>query len=226
MGYTKLKKCLLALSLLSVSSAWASTTVWVTDKIEVQLRSGPGNQYRVVKALQIGTELIQRDAGENNGYVRVSLENGEDGWIASRLLSSTPVAHVEAEENSKRMARLNDEIRQLKSERDSLKAQKENAEKSIQNLNGESARMASEVTAIKQASANVLQIQNERDQLTQEKVNLESQLETIKREKESMDSSLKQDWFMIGAGVLFGGIALGLILPRLTWRKKNSWNSF
>lgn len=216
----QLKTSLLALLLLSPLAAWAGGPAWITDKLDVQMRSGPGNQYRVTKSLPAGTGF--QVSKESNGYSHVKLESGEEGWVLTRYLSQTPVSS--AEESAKKLAALADENQRLKTELSVLKSG--SADKSGQALDAETSRLNSEVIAIKQASANVLQIQNERDQLTQEKANLESQLETLKREKQALDASGKQDWFMIGAGVLFGGILLGLLLPRLNWRKKSSWDSF
>lgn len=191
------------------------------------MRAGPGNQYKITKSLVAGTELGIVDSNETNGYTRVTiLEAGEEGWVSTRYLSLTPVSHAQIEESTKKLAALYEENQRLKSELSALKSGKETADKSNQELTAETSRLNSEVIAIRQASANVLQIQNERDQLTQEKVTLESELETLKRENHALDSSNKQDWFMIGAGVLFGGIMLGWILPRLSWRKKSSWDSF
>lgn len=221
-----MKRPLLAILLLPCAAAWAGTPAWITDKLDVQMRAGPGIQYKVVKALPSGTDVTISDGGENNGFVRVTLPGGDDGWVSARYLSQTPVALADKEENAKRLAALQEENQRLKTELATLRHGKDSAEKTNQSISAEMSRLNSEVTAIRQASANVLQIQNERDQLTQEKVTLESQLETLKREKQAMDSSNQQDWFMIGAGVLFGGIVLGLILPRISWRKKSSWDSF
>jgi len=222
-----LKKSLLALLLLPCFSLWAGNQAWITDKLEVQLRSGPGNQHKIVKSLPAGTELGIIDGTETNGYTHVTLlETGEEGWVSTRYLSMTPISRSQIEESTKKLAALYDENQRLKAELASVRSDKETAEKTNQELAAESARQSSEVTAIRQASANVLQIQTERDQLTQEKVTLESQLETLKRENQALDSSNKQDWFLIGAGVLFFGIVLGWVLPRLSWRKKSSWDSF
>jgi len=226
-GKTHLKNCFLAILLLPSLSLWAGNQAWITDKLEVQMRSGPGTQHKISKSLASGTELGIVDGNETNGYTHVTiLESGEEGWISTRYLSMTPIARTQIEESTKRLSALYEENQRLKSELSTVKSGKETAEKSNQDITAETARLNSEVTAIRQASANVLQIQNERDQLTQEKVTLESQLETLKRENQTLDSSNKQDWFLIGAGVLLGGIVLGLVLPRLSWRKKSSWESF
>ena len=198
-GKTLLKKSLLAILLLPSFGLWAGTQAWITDKLEVQMRSGPNSQSKITKSIPSGTELGIVDGNETNGYTHVTLlKSGEEGWVSTRYLSMTPVSRPQTEESMKSLAALYEENQ----------------------------RMKSEVIAIRQASANVLQIQNERDQLTQEKVILESQLETLKRENQTLDASNKQDWFLIGAGVLCVGIVLGLVLPRLSWRKKTSWESF
>lgn len=216
----------MAILLLPCLGVHAGTSAWITDKLEVQLRAGSGNQYRIVKLLPVGTPITVTDANETNGYVRVKLESGEDGWVFARYLSPTPIARTDMEANTKKLAALYEENQRLKAELASLKSSKEAAEKTTQEAGAEMARLSSEVTSIRQASANVLQIQNERDQLTQEKAKLEGEMEALRREMRAMDASGKQDWFMIGASVLFGGIVLGLFLPRFSWRKKTGWDSF
>ncbi|MEI7870193.1 MAG: TIGR04211 family SH3 domain-containing protein, partial [Candidatus Methylumidiphilus sp.] len=129
-------------------------------------------------------------------------------------------------ENPQTLAKLQAENQRLTTELAALKIAKESAEKNIVVLNTENSRLNSEIIAIRQASAGVLQIQNERDTLTEDKRTLVSELDMLKREKNAQDTSSKQNWFMIGSGVLFGGIFLGVFLPRLSWRKKGSWESF
>lgn len=213
--------------LTSIHSAWAGNPAWVTDKLEVQMRSGPGTQYKASKTLSSGVELTVLDNTENNGYFHVTLaESGEEGWISARYISFTPVSKPQIEESTKKLTSLYEENKRLKSELAELHTTLENAEKSNRELASESSKMTSEVTSIRQASANVLLIQNERDHLTQEKVGLESQLDALQRENQALSSRNKQDWFLIGAGVLVLGILLGVYLPRISWRKKSSWDTF
>ncbi|MDD5036396.1 MAG: TIGR04211 family SH3 domain-containing protein [Methylococcaceae bacterium] len=221
-----MKKCIWATLLLSCLPIQAASLAWITDKLDVQLRSGPGNQYRILKQLTSGVQLSVTERNESTGYAHVTLESGEEGWILTRYLSFKPIASIQAEENTKRLNQLFEENNSLKAELGNTKTARETADKSNQELSAETARMNTEVIAIRQASANVLQIQAERDQLQEKVITLERELDTIRREKQALDSSNKQDWFMIGAGVLFGGILLGLVLPRLSWRKRASWDSF
>ena len=141
-------------------------------------------------------------------------------------LNAQAESAVRVEESMKTLAKWQTENQRLKADLAAMQTAKEAAEKSIQELTAETARLNSEVIAIRQASVNVLQIQNERDTLTEDKRNLVSELDMLKRKIKAQDTGNKENWFLLGAGVLFGGILLGVILPRLSWTKKSSWDSF
>lgn len=221
-----MKNRVLAVLLLGGFQAFAAEKVYVTDQLEVQVRTGQSLQHKIVKSVPTGAPLTVLQGETANGYSLVALESGERGWILSRYLTTQQPARIQAEENARKAELLDIENRNLKSQIASLTAGKDSAEKATLDLNAETQRLNSEIIAIRQASANALQIQAERDQLQEKVINLERDLEATRREKQALDDSIRQDWFLIGAGVLFGGIALGIILPRLSWRKRSSWDSF
>ena len=57
-------------------------------------------------------------------------------------------------------------------------------------------------------------------------VSLERQLQTLQQENEGLKDRTARDWFMVGAAVVLLGIIVGLIIPRIRWRKKSSWDTF
>ncbi|WP_045224824.1 TIGR04211 family SH3 domain-containing protein [Methyloterricola oryzae] len=217
---------ILAVLLLSGFDAMAAEKIYVTDQLEVQLRTGQSLQHKIVKMVPSGSPVNLLQGETPQGYSLVALETGERGWILSRYLTTTPPARIQAEDSIRKAEVLEAENRNLKTQIAGLTAGKDAADRSNQDLSSETERLNSEIISIRQASANALQIQEERDQLQQKVINLERELETNRREMKALDDSNKQDWFLIGAGVLFGGIALGVILPRLSWRKRSSWDSF
>jgi SH3 domain protein len=194
----------------------AAGTGYVTDRLEAQLRAGQSPQHKVVKLLPSGTSLAILDQNEKTGYSRVRLDSGEEGWVQTRYLSTEPTARNQLETALAENRRLSDELAALKLGKESSP--------SVQQ--GEIDRLKTELIAVRQASANVLQIQDERDRLQERVIHMERELETIRREKNALDGDSRQNWFLIGAGVLFGGILLGVFLPRFSWRKKSNWDSF
>ncbi len=199
---------------------------YITDKLEVQMRSGQSLQHKMLKMLPSGTPVAILSENQETGYSLVKLESGEDGWVLTRYLTTEPLARIQLEEASHKLQTLQDENGRLKGELATVKTGKEGADQTAQQRQGEIERLNTEVIAIRQASANVLQIQEERDRLRQYVINLERDVEALRRDKSALEGDYRQNWFLIGAGVLFGGILLGVILPKLSWRKKTSWDSF
>lgn len=190
---------------------------FVTDQLQVELRSGQGTRYPVKKLLASGTPLTILDRNPASGYSRVKVESGEEGWVLTKYLSTEPAARG-------RLEAAEAERRKLEQELVALRGGKEVPDPETQRA--EIDRLNTELIAIRQASTNAVQILEERDRLHQRVIGLERDLETLRREKHALDGDYRQNWFLIGAGVLFGGIVLGLLLPKLGWRKKSSWDSF
>jgi SH3 domain protein len=46
----------------------------------------------------------------------------------------------------------------------------------------------------------------------------------LDEENTSLRDRTNRDWFLAGAGVLFGGILLGLLVPKL--RKRKNWSDW
>lgn len=212
---------ILTLVLLCLPLATVATPkrAYITDRMETQLRTGQSAQHRIVKILPTGTPVTVLSERQDTGYSLVRLDDGEDGWVLTRFLSNEPAARDQFQP-------VQEENQRLKQELAALKSGKDGAEQSARQKQTEVERLNTELIAIRQASANVLQIQAERDRLQEHVIHLERDLESIRREKTALDGDYRQNWFLIGAGVLFGGIVLGLILPKISWRKKTSWDSF
>ncbi len=60
---------------------------YIRDEVRINLRAGPGQEFRVLRLLRSGTELAR--LGADDGWVRVSVSDGQEGWV--------PQAYVTAE---------------------------------------------------------------------------------------------------------------------------------
>jgi SH3 domain protein len=71
-----------------------------------------------------------------------------------------------------------------------------------------------------------VQIAQERKKLRKQVATMSRELADQEQEIRELKNSTTQRWFLIGGGVLFGGILLGLLLPHLrVRRRKDSWGS-
>ena len=99
-------------------------------------------------------------------------------------------------------------------------------EKQRQDLDNEHRNVSQELTEIKRTASSALAIDSENKELKSRMVALERNLQTVQQENENLKDRTARDWFMVGAGVVLLGIIVGLIIPRIRWRKKSSWDTF
>jgi SH3 domain protein len=199
---------LLALFLNTPPIVQADTaTRFISQSGPAELRTGLAKKDKTIKTLEPGTEIKLLKLNPKLGYAKVQLTSGESGWIASRTMTTeAPIAQPDTASPQ-------------------LTAT-EAPEKTPQQLQAELKRLETELIAVRQASANVLRIQAERDQLQESVIAQRKELEAALRDKNALTDDQKQAWFLIGGGVLFAGIFLGVFLPRLSVRRRGQWNSF
>ncbi len=219
-----MKKLLLAITLLT-STAIMAETAYVSDELEIMVRSGKSADHRIVATLKSGKRInvIERDTA--SGYSRIKLSPTREGWVLSRLLRKTPAA-------KSRLAKAESSLAELKAKFNSSSKQLNEMNEQRGNLDTESSSLKTQNTALsrtlkklKETSINAIKTLEERDQLQHRVVAIERELEILKRENDTLVSSDSQDWFLVGAGVLLFGVFLGFFLPKLSWRKKTSWES-
>jgi len=196
--------CLL-LNLSPIAQAVAET-LYVTPNGAAELRSGVAAKDRIIQSLLPGTPLKVLKSDARRGYAKVQLDNGQTGWVSLKLLTdATPRPAAPPAPTA---------------------VIPEAPPKSAQELQAEVSHLQTELIAVRQASSNILRIQAERDQLQESVIALRKELESALRDKNALNDDQKQSWFVIGSLVLFVGILLGVMLPRLSVRRRNQWGSF
>lgn len=196
---------------LSLASMAETGTRYVAPGQAVDLRSGLAKKDKTVRTLEPGTTVKILQTNVKLGYTKVKLPSGETGWIVTRQLTQVPPPPPQPEAQQ---AVSNTTQTALP------------VAKSPEQLQAEVGHLQTELIAIRQASTNALRIQAERDQLQSSVISLRKEVDTLLREKNALNDDQKQSWFLIGAGVLLGGMLLGAFLPRLSFRRRNDWSSF
>jgi SH3 domain protein len=83
--------------------------------------------------------------------------------------------------------------------------------------------VSKELADIRVAAANVVGIRDENKDLREQLARRNDQVERLTRENESLSGRTRQSWFLVGAGVLVGGIVIGLVAPSLRRRRRSEW---
>ncbi len=219
-----MKKLIWVLFLLALPLAQAETIRYVGDNLEITMRTGKGVKHRILRMLPVGTKLHVLKS-DPDGYSLVRTEDGVEGWVLTRFLSSQPSAKQRLKEAEEMLAKLRIENHQLKKQLETLVSQKTAMEQRIQALSEDNKRLQQELAAIRHTAANALAIEHENKTLREKLVGLERSLQALEQENARLKDRSARDWFLVGAGVLLLGIIIGVILPKLRVQKKHDWDS-
>ena len=208
-----------------VNTAQAETTRWVADDLKVAVRSGPSTKHRILRFIESGTPMAVLAQDDEVGYTQVRTPDGTEGWMLTEQLMDRRGARD-------RLQRAQERIESLQAERDASR-------ESIAGLEADIGRLAetktelearveglkAELAELQQVAAEPIAVSQENETLRQALAEEQLKVQTLGKEVISLrDQSLKE-WFLIGAGVSLGSLFLGLIIPRIRWRRRG-WDDF
>ena len=220
-----MKKIIAIFFILCSTTAFAKSA-YVTDELKITLRTGESATHRIARMLPTGEKLTVLSTNPKSGYSKIRTAGGAEGFVLTRQLVDQPVARdrlaaAEAEvkmlkaapgELSSRLAKLSEQHKALMQEHEALKQAKTLVDQQF--------------AALQRTSSNAVRIANERNELRKQVASMTREVEDVKQQNRELENKTAQNWFLIGGGVVVGGIILGLILPHLrVRRRKSSWGS-
>ncbi len=213
--------------MLLTSFSTQAKTVYVTDQLNVNLRSGQSTQNKIVEVVSSGLPLQVLSENAATGYLKVRTKAGTTGFILARYTLDQPIARQSLASAKEKLAFFKDENTRLKKELATLQQQVSSTSNNNKSIGEERDQANKDLTEIRETASNAIQLKNERDQLQERIVNVAREKEQLERENQAMQDSAEQDWFLYGGILAFVGIFLGLIIPKLSWPRKNSnWDTF
>lgn len=199
---------------------------WVSDQFEVMLRTGPSTGNAIEQMLRSGTQLEVLEQDDESGYSRVMTSGGTEGWVLSRYLMPEPAAREQLETLTQQLTDANAEGSSMGSQLTSIRNEYDTAKNRIAELENNNAALQSEIDQIRRTAANVLAIDKQNMNLQQQLTDAEIKVSILEEENDQLASRTTRNWFITGALVLFCGILLGLLLPRLSWSRRSRYDRF
>ena len=185
------------------------------------MRAGPGTQNKILRMLKSGNplEVVQHDA---SGWSQVRTASGREGWVLKRFLMNAPAARTRLEEVEAR----EEELLQQQQEIESLRSAALDTEQQLAATQDSNASLEAELKKLKQIAADTLSINERNEKLAASLEQAESRQASLQVENERLRNNTEQAWFIRGAGVILLGMLLGLLIPKLRFKKKRKWGDF
>jgi len=216
---------MLLLTLMAASSYAAVEKRYVSDKLWLQLRSGPGSDFRILKALPSGEHLIFMEQTEDLNYTKVTTDKGVEGWVLTRFLEKEPVAKEKLILSQRELVKVQAELNTLKKHSKALSQEKSTLSGDRSSLTRDKKNLQKELKRIKDISANALQLDSKNTKLTKRNQELEIQLETLTADNTRLQDNKERTFMIIGGGLIILGLILGLAIPAMRGgRKGGGWS--
>ena len=208
---------LLALMLLTLRVS-AESYVYITDQLDLPIRSDKSFGNNIIRLLPSGTELSLLQSTED-GWAQIQFDD-TIGWIKSFYLSPDPPAR----EKLKKLTRTDNAnkllISKLSGEKEELESQLLTVKQENTDLIVQSSKSQAEKEHIEQIYQDALKLEHENEKLIQEKLQLKAELQLSVNNTQIQKDTSSRNWFIVGAIVLFFGMIIGFIVPGLLNRRR------
>jgi len=197
-----------------------AATWYVKPTAELPLRRGQGTGFKIIAVLGSGTPVTFLE--ENNGWARIRLNSGKEGWILKRYLGrETP---------------LKDQVAQLEQTNSQLKQKLEKTDTRFTELMGVHNQTEKDLTAcmaerdaikknfaqLQQDTADVVQTKKQLALTKKQLADQNKSVADLQLENTGLKKSSSLIWFIAGAGVLLIGWFIGFITGKRNKRRRSS----
>ena len=186
---------------------------FITEQLEVPVRSGESREYRIIRYLKAGTEVEILDTRES-GYAQIRDTQGREGFILNRYLVSETPAFVRLSELELTLTQSREEIRRLTSELEALRQALNESERSAQAAKDRLIQKESELNEFLATAGDSLALRNRLVALETERQVLLADNQTLRAEKLVAGDDSAKTWFGLGALTLALGWFAGFLMPR------------
>ncbi|MCP3951543.1 MAG: TIGR04211 family SH3 domain-containing protein [Desulfobacterales bacterium] len=204
--------------ILSGAGLAQAETRYVTDSLEITLRTGPQLDRKITAMLKSGQSMEIIEKGEEWSQVR--LPSGREGWVLNRFIKAKIPTHIQLETLRKKydalMAGAAAPLKKLK------KVEEENTRlrADLKNTKRDLGELQKSYKELRETTADARRIKKERDQLSKEVIDKSKETRRLKTDLAAAEKKNTLWGFIAGAGVLIFGFILGFaVRPR---RKRSS----
>ncbi|WLI75740.1 TIGR04211 family SH3 domain-containing protein [Kosakonia sp. H02] len=176
---------------------------YVSDELSTWVRSGPGDNYRLVGTVNAGEEVALLQ--ENNDYAQVRDSSGRTSWIPLKQLNTQPSLRTRVPDLENQVKTLTDKLTNIDN-----------------TWNQRTAEMQQKVA---QSDGVINGLKDENQKLRNELIVAQKKVSAANLQLDDKQRTIIMQWFMYGGGVLGAGLILGLLLPHMipSRKRKDRW---
>jgi SH3 domain protein len=213
------------LTLMFFSMASYAEYRWVKDSLYVPLRSGKGNQFRILDpGLKTGTRLtyIETVVEGRDTWAKVKTADGVEGWVRNQYLMNEPTAALKLNQTLDKLKKIEAKNQDYKSQLNDTNKSSVQLSSDLSDAKQQIQLLTQELNELKQISGDAINLHKNHQTLMQKHQLLQTGLDVYKADNQRLKDNSNQTFFLYGVGAVVVGVILTLIIPKLRGRKRYS----
>ncbi|GAB2191683.1 TIGR04211 family SH3 domain-containing protein [Sessilibacter sp. MAH2] len=206
----------------------SAETVYITDVLYIPMRSGKGNEYRIIESrLKSGTALEVLETDNGDGWTKIRTPNNQEGYVRTQYLSREKTAKLQLDKLEQELNRQKSENARLEKSLKDVSQAQDQLNTALNASHDSNRSTLSELEEIKRVSANALELNKRHQDLLNQHQMLQTQIDILKAENARLKSDDKQTWFMYGAAAVLLGVIISVLVPVVKRPKNRSgWKEY
>jgi SH3 domain protein len=196
---------------------------YISDELWINLRSGPGNDYKILKILKSGSHLQLVESDDETKFSKVITDKGLEGWVPTRFIQDEPIAFEKLILTQRELKKTQADFSELKNKYNETKKELSETKRAAGNLSQDKSEQEKELEHIKKVSANAINLDKKNQELLEQGEQLKITVDTLRAENERLQSSKDVNYILVGGGLILLGLFLGWLLPKLSGRRSDTW---
>lgn len=202
----RVRRTVLLILLFTAATASAESK-YISDRLEITVRSGPGIEFRILRNLPTGTRVETLET--EGGWSKIAVPGGQEGWVLNRYLADDIPASQKYETLKAKCEPLEEQISELQSTNLALQKENQTLSDELVSVRQELGATKEQFEELKAASADYISLENENKRLAKQLKQKNQRVEALETRISDAFISEALKWFLSGAGVLIIGVIIG-----------------
>jgi SH3 domain protein len=196
----------------------------VSDSVEIPLRAGASNRYKVIGSVRSGSPIEVLKANKARGYTQIRTPAGVRGWIRSEQLTETPSSQELLASVRQELEKLQIRHTDLQQHVDEVVKRPSGENLSYPQLYEEAVRLRQQLAQYRKVASDTVAI-DDRNRILQERVvMLERELRIVQQENQALRNDNDSIRFLVGAVLLGAALLVSVLMPRIREQRRTQWS--
>ena len=206
------------------SSPLSRTTTYVSDMVDIPLRAGASDRYKIVGAVRSGAAVSVLQVDSAKGYTQVRAPSGVKGWIRSDQLTDTPSSREQLADIRQEMAQLQARHTDLEQHLDEVVTKPNGEGLNYPQLYEEAQRLRQQLAQYRKVAADTVAL-DERNRVLQERaIILERELQIVQQENRALRNDNDNIRLLMGSMLLGVLLVAVVLMPRIREQRRAQWS--